>query len=333
MPKLLPHWLNTILKALIALALFWALYKQLSGKVDVKSAVNTLHTLWSWNSGKYLFLVLLLMPLNWWLEAYKWQQFIPKSNRLSPFQSLLAVCAGVSFSMFTPNRTGDYLGRILLVKAKDNWDFFSATVIANICQLMVLLSFGWIGLLYFLPRQMSISWIDYKYFLIFILFGTICLFFCLISLKTVTRKLLKWRLLRKNRVQIEQYLRVISNLEWQTLLKATAIAALRYFTYASQYVLMLYFVGFEIPILLAYAGVATIFLVQSSIPLPPALGLLARGEIALLIWGLFMDDPIRILTASFGLFIINLAVPALVGLGAILNVNILKSLGYEKYDS
>jgi hypothetical protein len=71
------------------------------------------------------------------------------------------------------------------------------------------------------------------------------------------------------------------------------------------------------------AGIATIFLVQASVPLPPAMGLLARSEIALFVWGFFTQDHVDILAATFSLFVINIAVPALLGLVFIVQVNII----------
>ena len=71
------------------------------------------------------------------------------------------------------------------------------------------------------------------------------------------------------------------------------------------------------------------FFVQASIPLPPVMGLLARGEIALFIWGFFSEDQVAILAATFTLFVINIAIPALFGMAFIVQANILKSLGYE----
>ena len=68
---------------------------------------------------------------------------------------------------------------------------------------------------------------------------------------------------------------------------------------------------------------------QTSIPLPPVVGLLARGPVALKVWSTFHDIPIDILSATFTLFIINLTIPAVIGAGFILQTNVMKSLGYQ----
>ena len=322
--------LNILFKLLVTLLLSWALYQQLAGRIDARALWLTIRDLLSGNGVWYLLPVLILMPVNWFLEALKWRVFIPKERQLSLPAAMAAIFSGVTFSLFTPNRTGDYLGRILLVKAEDNWSVFSATLAGNLCQLCVLLLGGWCGLLYYAQRVLEISWQDYKVFLILALLGTILVVFCLLNLQRLLTWLLKWPLLEKFKDYLAKYLDLFRSYDRLILWKGLFWAGLRYVVYAQQYLLMLYFAGIEVTYLIGLAGIATLFFVQSSIPLPPALGLLARGEIALIIWSPFSDEPLRILAASFGLFIINLTLPALLGLVAILRVNILKSLGYEK---
>jgi len=80
------------------------------------------------------------------------------------------------------------------------------------------------------------------------------------------------------------------------------------------------------------AGISTIFLIQSGIPIPPFLGVLARGEIGIVIWSLFEVNELSILTLTFLIWILNLVVPALLGLIVIFNVNIIAALGYSEND-
>jgi len=91
-------------------------------------------------------------------------------------------------------------------------------------------------------------------------------------------------------------------------------AWLRYGLYSIQYYAILRFYGIDLPLDAALAGVGSIYLLQTAIPLPPVLALLARGEIALLIWGIWGANALSILAASYTLFVLNLAFPALLGL-------------------
>ena len=79
----------------------------------------------------------------------------------------------------------------------------------------------------------------------------------------------------------------------------------------------------------AFLTIAFIFFLQTFLPLPPGTALLMRGELAINIWGEYADNPITIFAVSFGLWAINVAVPALIGMIFIVNINVLKSLGYD----
>jgi len=59
-----------------------------------------------------LVVIAALVPLNLMLEAMKFRLLLPRESRPSRFQALRRVCAGLSVGLFTPNRVGEYLGRL-----------------------------------------------------------------------------------------------------------------------------------------------------------------------------------------------------------------------------
>jgi hypothetical protein len=123
---------------------------------------------------------------------------------------------------------------------------------------------------------------------------------------------------------------VLRSYDRKVLSEALCYAILRYLVYSIQYYMMLRYFGIDVGVVEGLSGIATIFLFQTSIPLPPLMGLMARGELAIYIWGNFSAHEINILAATFFLWIINLIIPSLIGALFISNVNIMKSLGYSK---
>ena len=113
---------------------------------------------------------------------------------------------------------------------------------------------------------------------------------------------------------LDQAQEVVQHYDRGAFLGGLGYAALRYVLYSIQYYTMLRFYGIQLPLDAALAGVGTIYLLQTAIPLPPVLGLLARGEIALLVWGIWGGNSLSILAASYTLFVLNLVFPALLGL-------------------
>ena len=60
-------------------------------------------------------------------------------------------------------------------------------------------------------------------------------------------------------------------------------------------------------------GVSILFLIQSGLILPPILGLIARGEAALLVWSAYGVQAGDIVSAALIIWVFNLLVPATIG--------------------
>jgi hypothetical protein len=111
-----------------------------------------------------------------------------------------------------------------------------------------------------------------------------------------------------------------------------AWALLRYTVYSVQYWLLLRFFAIPVDTWTAFAGIATHFLVQTSVPLPPVAGLVARGNVAVYLWAGFGATAVSALAASLTLWMINLIIPALIGTFSLFHVNIAKQFGYSEYE-
>ncbi len=320
--------LNLLAKLLITVLLAWAIYRQVFAKQQVDELWVALVLHFSYPNLLWLMAVLLMAPLNQILETLKWHELTRGFTKISFWQKLKAVLAGSTIGVFTPNRVGEYAGRLLFVEEGQGWKAVISTVVGSMGQLLVLLTAGLLGSIYFygkfmepepyiLPVALSLgtAFLGLLYFAYFN-----------IDLAVVLAKRLPFA--ERLRRPLKQ-LAMLRNYHRRELGRAMWYAFLRYATFSTQYYLLLQFYGVPVPWLDGMAGIATIFLVQASVPLPPAMGLLARGEIALYIWGFFAGNRVDILAATFSLFVINIVVPSLLGLLFIVQVNILKSIGFE----
>jgi hypothetical protein len=259
------------------------------------------------------------------LESWKWQRLLQPFWSVSPWQAFKAVAAGITLSLFTPNRVGDYGGRILAVPAQHNWHAVIATMAGNIAQMLALFTGGLVGALYYLEIQGGLPKLLLSSFWWVLFLGiaiTYLFYFNLHWLAIILKSLPIPRKWLKPVLMIRRFNR-------RQLAEALVLAFCRYSVYCMQYYLFARFFGFDAPLSGALSGIATIFLFQATVPLPPIAALLARGEAALLVWEPFTDNELSILGATFGLFILNLALPALLGVIFIVKINVLKSLGYD----
>jgi len=321
--------LNISIKVLIFVLLGWSIYQQVFAKENAADLWRLFVENFTPANLPWLLLVVVLVPVNWGLEALKWRQLIRSFLDFSFWKTYQAILAGVAIGVFTPNRIGEYGGRILMVEPEYNWRAFVATLVGNFSQFMVLVCFGLLGLIRF-----SSTFLDLEPYVLHILLfiGLCCVLLMLFAflnidlLVPIVKRLPFINFLKKHL----QHLKVLTHYSSKQLVLTLLIASLRYMVYTLQYYLMLRFFGIDVPLLAGLSGIATIYLLQTSIPLPPLVGLLARGEVALYVWGFFSNAELNILSASFTLFIINLTIPALLGAVFIVKINVLKSLGYEK---
>ena len=79
------------------------------------------------------------MLINWSIEALKWKISIRHIQRISFLRSFRAVLSGVSFSVNTPNRIGEYLGRVLYIEEGHRLQAISLTIVCSMSQLIITL--------------------------------------------------------------------------------------------------------------------------------------------------------------------------------------------------
>lgn len=332
-PRSVVRILKLLLVVLFAFLLWYDVFrhKQLA---EITQQIQT-----AWHSERWWFIVatVAFMPINWILETRKWLILVNKFERLNLWRGLRAVLAGVTFSLFFPNRIGEFAGRILFLKSKNSWRGTIATLVSSWAQQFILIAFGFLGFVYFLICSWHVEKIILDVVIGMGLMLVSLILFLFLNLEAIVPIVKRMGSLKKypNFVKQVQSLRRYTKKE----LAATLFwAFIRYVIYSLQYYLVLRFFGIEAPFVRAFSCIATIYLLQTSIPLPPVMGLMARGEIALKIWGLFSTNTVGILAATFSLWIINLIIPAFIGLVFILRKRVIKLFNndihtQQKFDS
>jgi uncharacterized membrane protein YbhN (UPF0104 family) len=112
--------------------------------------------------------VIFLMPINWALESLKWKYLISEIEKVSFFKSFKAVWTGVAVGHFTPNRIGEFGGRIYFLQ-KDNRIFGSLlTLYGDFAQFIVSFSSGILALFFFVSITdiQNRDYFDNNYFIL-----------------------------------------------------------------------------------------------------------------------------------------------------------------------
>lgn len=271
--------------------------------------------------------VLVLMPLNWLLEAHKWRLLLAPFTVIHLRQALKTIFVGITLGVVTPARVGEYAGRLISSDQRYRSQVITATMLGSIAQNTINIALGLLLCYSFLNYIDLVNSWQYSTFIGIVSLQVVVLLWIYYHLPKVVSVFKKWISQVFNyTIKIDfSYLEVYQRkLLHHTLL----LSFLRYLTYFLQYFLILLFLGVEGDWLDLASSISTIFLIQTGIPVPAFLSIFARGELAILVWGQLGISAYVALTASLILWFTNLIFPALIGLYFLYrekNLHLLKS--------
>jgi hypothetical protein len=275
-------------------------------------------------------LILLLMILNWSIESVKWRLLIAKIEKISFFRAFKAVMTGVSVSLFTPNRTGDYLGRVFILEKGNHVEGILITLIGSFAQIVVILSAGLFCFLSFLDQYLRVSYHVQEYLLISLIFLIPCLVFIIILLYFKIGILSDFvgRYMPRKWERFLEYSSVFGRYDSKELLGVLLLSLLRYVIFSTQFFLLLRMFGVELPITQGLILIPVIYLAMTMIPSIALIDLGIRGSISIFVIGLYFqkygfnsgDTELAILTSSTVLWLVNLIIPAILGTFFVFNL-------------
>jgi len=320
--------LSYVLGPLVFLLLIWFIGWQIAHQPDWRKSLDqVLHAITGPDQWR-LWLVILLMPVNWGIEARKWQLALRPVGGISFSDAFRAVLTGTTLASFTPNRMGEYLGRILYIKEGHRIAAISLTMVCSISQLLITLVIGAAGLYYihpFLHAQVhhnpTLEWgftmLAGSVGILFI--GLAFLYF---RLPQVALHLSRFAWIRK----IGAFIKVLENFDTNILLRILFLSFARYIVFMIQYSLVFPVFGIFLSFSQVWGGISVVFLVMAVIPtftFLTELGL--RWGASIQVLELFSTNTVGIFAASFAIWLINLVIPALLGSLLIVSIKFFKS--------
>ena len=248
-----------------------------------------------------------LIFVNWSIEAVKWKILIAKFEKISFPKSLSSVLSGVTISIFTPNRVGEFAGRIFYLQKADKVQAAIASMIGGFIQLLVTILAG-IAAYYILENVYE----DFFQTAQFVSPNMAILLFVLFVLFVIA---LLFIYAKRNRqfARYKKYIDVLGNYSSSELFGIAALSALRYAVFSFQYFLVLRLFGVNAGPLIFFSLIALTFFVTSVIPTFALSEIAVRGATAVYFFGPLYPNSTAIVAASLLLWILNLAIPALAG--------------------
>jgi uncharacterized membrane protein YbhN (UPF0104 family) len=262
--------------------------------------------------------VLFLMFVNWSLEAYKWKLLVEPLEKVDFRASLKGVLSGITISIFTPNRIGEFAGRVFFLREADKIQATIMSLIGSVAQLLVTVIAG----------LLAFYILEIKYYDFFQLESVVSvnLLFVLIAFVLSFVGLVVYLVFNKQ-PQSERFKKYFDTLKMHSKKRLNTVfnlSILRYIVFSIQYYLALKIFGVNGGVLILFSLIALTFFVTAAIPTFALTEIAVRTGVAIYFFGTISDAHASILTASLFLWMINLAIPSIVGSFFIYKLNFFK---------
>lgn len=257
-------------------------------------------------------LALLLVPLNWYLEARKWRKLVQAVEPVGHFRAFLATVAGTGVGLITPNRTGEFLGRVLFLRPQVRVAAAFASIPGGIAQFVVTLLMGALALVAVVVFDLALPWqAGTISTLVVMLSALVCIasFVLYLHPRWFRMLVLHVPFLRR----FSTYSKVLDRMDRGLLIQVLGLALLRYTVFTAQFVVLCTAFTSGAGTVQLTALVPVIFLVGSLIPTLVLSELGVRGALAVAFLVPLGADGAAVLMATTVLWTINLLIPAILG--------------------
>jgi hypothetical protein len=244
--------------------------------------------------------VILLMGVNWTVEARKWQLLTQEYFPLGIVRSFIAVLSGISTALFTPNRVGDFIGRVSHLPKKHRKNGMISSFFGSYSQWLLTIIMGWIAWIQlgtqFVDSIFIYQIISVAYFLVII---TLVFFF----------------LTNGFRLKIfNSFQKYFQHPPSNTIrLKLIGLSLLRYFIFTSQFYILLQMFGVDLSYGIVLSKLGLFYLFTSLIPSTFWGEIGIKESLAVWVFSGLIVNSLLIITTTLLLWFINLLVPAIIG--------------------
>ena len=296
--------------------LAFSVYQEIALQKDLSEYLHHLYYTIDSTALLLLLLVVLLMLIQWMFEAVKWRFLLKQHIDLSIINATKMIFTGISFSIATPNRFGEFVGRILHLPQDLRLQAIGYTFIGNFAQLIVTFIAGSIGLGLITDDLLkeNLSQFQNLLYLLTILAPALSLLFLFIYFKAGV--FFKWVSRVKYFKRWQAKLIQLSQLSSTPLLNILFWSFLRYAIFLLQYWLIFKAIGVELNFQQTAVAISTVLLLLSIIPSISLVELGLRWQISILVFAPFTGNVFGLTMGITLIWLLNMIVPA--GIGSIL---------------
>lgn len=253
--------------------------------------------------------VVLLMTLNWLLESLKWWHLTRILSPMSVWRAIESVFCGLTWAVFTPNRIGEYGGRVMFLPNRKRIHGVFAMAVGSFGQNVITNVLGAGAIVWFCYTFLHLqTWLMLGISVTAIGFIAIMLTFYF-NISWMVYLLNRIRFLKK----FHRFFDIMGKYQTAELLSIMWFCLARFFVFTFQYYLIIHLLIPEIPLITMMLLMFVFFFIQSAIPSLDLLDVGVRGLTAGTLFHYVTDQTIAVVVAVSLIYIINLIIPAILG--------------------
>ncbi|RCH55738.1 hypothetical protein DJ568_07590 [Mucilaginibacter hurinus] len=304
--------LSWVLKAaILALAAWFIYHKFLTKNSDLQQFKSLIINLDSTQVTVTLVSVSVLMLINWFLEALKWQYVTRKLVDITRWKAIESVFCGLTWAIITPNRVGEYGGRIMFLPNRKRIHGLFAMIVGGLGQNLVTNILGLIGALWFI-YNFKMQYLNGLYFACIVVFVAAFLFLLSLfyfNIGLMVKLLNRVRFIKK----YNKFFGIMDRYHTTELFVILLYSLARFLVFTLQYYLLIHLLLPEIPMLTIAMMVFTFLIIQSALPSLDIFDIGVRSFTAATLFAGITDQQIAVVVCVSLIWLINLVIPAVIG--------------------
>lgn len=304
-------------KVAVLLLTIWFVYKKLSDNANLHEFNSLVKQLNAEILFVTVFSLMILMLINWSLECVKWQYLCRHIQKISFTRAFESVFCGLSWAIFTPNRIGEYGGRVLFLKPRKRLFGVLAMAVGAFAQLVITNIMGAAALVWFIGSYKRPS------FWLYLVLCAAAVAFIILMLVLYFRIKLLNRFIRRLKwlAKVHRFFSLLERYRMQELKYIFTVSLLRYVVFTSQYVLIMHVLIPSIPTMPMILMIFLLFFIQSAMPSLDLLDIGVRSITAGYLFAFITTQELAVMASAASIWFINLIIPAIIGSVFVFKIN------------
>lgn len=309
--------LGVALKVIILVLVAWVLYQKLNNHQNLKEFERLMHNLGTSTVVTTLSVVVVLMFANWFLEVVKWQYLCRHIERISLWRATQSVFCGLTWAVFTPNRIGEYGGRVMFLQPRKRIFGVVAMGVGALAQLVLTSVAGALSIAWFANRFFDINIVGgIAIWLVAILYAS---FFLMLYFNVgwINSWIQRIGFLRK----FHRFFEILTRYNLRELTTVFVNSLARFVIFTSQYCILMLVIIPDIDFLPMLLLIFILFFVQAALPTLDLFDFGVRSVTASYLYAHITDQDIAVMAIASCVWFINLILPAILGSVFVLKIN------------